>query len=103
MEQRRDDAKDDRGIPHRVVAAGRVERDTAQPGAEERADLVAEKDEPEQHTEMLGQFYKLVTFDELEDFDAAGIRIVSYVAPLLGSKLCLGRIYDIDNVAVIAS
>lgn len=50
------------------------------------------------NTEMLGQFYKIVTFDELENFDAGGIRLVSYIAPLLGSKLCLGRIYDITDV-----
>lgn len=54
------------------------------------------------NTEMLGQFYKIVTFDELENFDAGGIRLVTYVAPLLGSKLCLGRINDITDLSVTA-
>jgi hypothetical protein len=54
------------------------------------------------NTEMLGQFYKLVPFENLEDYDAAGIRMISYVAPLLGSKLSLARIYDIEAVAVVA-
>lgn len=52
------------------------------------------------NTEMLGQFYKIVMFDDLEDYDSGGIRLVSYVAPLLGSKLCLGRIYDVQDSAV---
>ncbi len=54
------------------------------------------------NTEMLGQFYKIVTFDELEDYDASGIRLVSYISPLLGSKLALGRIYDVTDAAVTA-
>lgn len=54
------------------------------------------------NTDMLGQFYKIVMFEDLEDYDSAGIRLVSYVAPLLGSKLCLGRIYDVQDSAVTA-
>jgi len=54
------------------------------------------------NTEMLGQFYKIVLFDELENYDAGGIRLVSYVAPLLGSKLSLGRINDITDASVTA-
>jgi len=54
------------------------------------------------NTEMLGQFYKIVTFDELEDYDAGGIRLVSYIALLLGSKLCLGRYYDISDNNITA-
>ena len=54
------------------------------------------------NTEMLGQFYKIVTFDDLEDYDAAGIRMVTYIAPLLGSKLCLARIFDIEDTAAVA-
>ena len=53
------------------------------------------------NTQMLGQFYKIVPFDELEDFDAGGLRLVSYIAPLLGSKLCLGRVYDLTDAAVV--
>lgn len=54
------------------------------------------------NTQMVGQFYKIVPFSELEDYDASGLRLVSYVAPILGSKLCLGRIFDIEDVAVTA-
>jgi len=50
-------------------------------------------------TEGLGDFYKLVRFPELEDYDAGGIRLVNYGALLLGSSLCLGRIYDILDAA----
>jgi len=51
-------------------------------------------------TSELGQFFKVVLFDELEDYDAGGMRLVSYVAPLLGSTKCLGRIFDIDDLAI---
>ncbi len=53
-------------------------------------------------TEGLGDLYKLVRFPELEDYDAGGIRLVNYGALLLGSSLCLGRIYDINDAAVTA-
>jgi len=52
-------------------------------------------------TEGQGDLYKLVRFPELEDYDAGGIRLVTYGAVLLGSSLCLGRIFDIDDVAII--
>ena len=55
------------------------------------------------NTEMLGQFYRIDVFDKLENYDAGGIRLVSYIALLLGSKLCLGRVYDVDDVAVLGS
>ncbi len=51
-------------------------------------------------TEGLGDFYKLVRFPELEDYDAGGIRLVNYGALLLGSSLSLGRIYDILDSAL---
>ena len=51
-------------------------------------------------TEGLGDFYKLVRFPELEDYDAGGIRLVNYAALLLGSSLCLGRIFDIQDAAI---
>lgn len=54
------------------------------------------------NTEMLGQFYKIVLFDDLEGYDAGGMRLVNYSAPLLGSKLCLGRIFDVEDVAIVA-
>ena len=53
------------------------------------------------NTQMLGQFYKIVPFDELEGYDAGGIRLVSYISPLLGSKLCLGRVYDLTDAAIV--
>ena len=52
-------------------------------------------------TEGLGDLYKLVRFPELEDYDAGGIRLVNYGALLLGSSLCLGRIYDITDAAIL--
>jgi len=51
-------------------------------------------------TEGIGDFYKLVRFPELENYDAGGIRVVNYGAALLGSSLCLGRIADIGDVAI---
>lgn len=51
-------------------------------------------------TEGMGDFYKLVRFPELENYDAGGIRLVNYGAVLLGSSLCLGRIADIENLAI---
>ena len=51
-------------------------------------------------TEGLGDLYKLVRFPELENFDAGGIRLVTYGALLLGSSLCLGRQFDIEDVAI---
>ena len=52
-------------------------------------------------TEGQGDLYKLVRFPELEDYDAGGVRLVCYGAPLLGSSLCLGRIYDNEDVAIL--
>tara|TARA_R100000049_G_C1901198_1_gene51196 strand:- start:295 stop:750 length:456 start_codon:yes stop_codon:yes gene_type:complete len=52
------------------------------------------------NTEGQGDLYKLVRFPELEDYDAGGIRLVTYGSVLLGSTLCLGRIFDIEDVAV---
>jgi len=53
-------------------------------------------------TEGAGDLYKLVRFPELEDFDAGGLRLINYGALLLGSSLCLGRIADIGDHAVVA-
>jgi len=50
--------------------------------------------------EMTGKLFKVELFDKLEDYDAHGIRLVTYPAPLLGSKLCLGRIFDITDAAI---
>jgi hypothetical protein len=51
-------------------------------------------------TEGVGDFYKLVRFPELENWDAGGIRMVNYGAVLLSSKICLGRIADIEDLAI---
>lgn len=53
-------------------------------------------------TEGEGDLYELVTFDALEDYNAGGIRLNSYSSVLLGSTMCLGRIHDIAEAAVIA-
>jgi hypothetical protein len=53
-------------------------------------------------TEGMGDFYKLVTFPELEDFDAEGMRMVTYIAMLYSSTLVIGRIHGITDVAVTA-
>ena len=52
-------------------------------------------------TEGQGDLYKLVRFPELEDYDAGGIRLVTYGNTLLGSSLCLGRIFDIEDLAIV--
>ena len=49
-----------------------------------------------------GQFYKLVLFPQLEDYDAGGIRLISYLALLHGSMKSIGRIYDIEDAACTA-
>lgn len=51
-------------------------------------------------TEGQGDLYKLVRFPELEDYDAGGLRLVTYGAVLLGSSLCLSRQFDIEDVAI---
>lgn len=53
-------------------------------------------------TEGVGDFYKLVLFPNLEDFDAMGMRMINYGTILLGSTLCLGRIFDITDGAIVA-
>jgi hypothetical protein len=49
-----------------------------------------------------GQLWKQVFFPNLEDFDAAGIRLVTYMGLLDGSTVAAARIYDIEDVAVVA-
>lgn len=51
-------------------------------------------------TEGQGDLYKLVRFPELEDYDAGGIRLVSYIGTMLPSSLAIGRIFDIEDAAV---
>lgn len=51
--------------------------------------------------EMQSKLYKVEYFDKLEDYDASGIRLITYSNLLLGSKLCLGRIHDITDAAIV--
>lgn len=48
-----------------------------------------------------GDFYDLWHWPRLEDFNAGGIRLDTYGAVLLGSTLCLGRIFDITDAAIV--
>lgn len=52
-------------------------------------------------TEGAGDFYKLRQWADLEDYDAAGMRLVNYGSVLLGSTLCLGRIFDVTDAAIV--
>lgn len=47
-------------------------------------------------------FFHIVELDELEDFDAGGIRLVAYCALAVGSTKALGRIYAITDAALTA-
>jgi hypothetical protein len=51
-------------------------------------------------TENDGDFYKLVYFDKLENYDAQGLRLIAYVALLMGSTMAVGRITDITDAQV---
>jgi len=53
-------------------------------------------------TEGEGDLYELWTWDRLEDYNASGMRLDSYGSVLLGSTMCLGRIHDIAEAAVVA-
>ncbi len=52
--------------------------------------------------EMVRQFYKLEYWPKMENYDAKGIRLITYVGSLLGSKMCLGRVHDITDAAITA-
>lgn len=49
-----------------------------------------------------GELWKTVLFPNLEDFDASGLRLVTYGSVLDGSSMALARIYDIEDVAIVA-
>jgi len=53
-------------------------------------------------TEGAGDFYKLVPFPELENYDGEGMRVVSYNAVLQGAKVTVGRIFDVSDERVTA-
>lgn len=48
-----------------------------------------------------GDLYKLVLFPELEDYDAGGLRLVTYGSVLLGSTLGMARIFDVTDEAIV--
>ncbi len=52
-------------------------------------------------TEGAGDLYELWTWDRLEDYNAAGMRLDSYGAVLLGSTMGLARIHDVLDSAVV--
>lgn len=47
-------------------------------------------------------FFHVVELDELEDYDAGGIRLVAYCALALGSTKSLAQIYGVTDIAVVA-
>jgi len=51
-------------------------------------------------TEGAGDLYKLVLFPNLEEYDAEGLRMVTYGAMLWGSTFSVGRIFDIYDIAI---
>jgi hypothetical protein len=51
-------------------------------------------------TEGAGDLYALDYFDKLEDYDAKGMRMKTYGSVLLGTTLALGRIWDMEDVAI---
>ena len=53
-------------------------------------------------TEGQGDFYKMRTFPDLEDYDAEGMRMVTYISMLYSSTLVIGRIHGILDAAVTA-
>lgn len=53
-------------------------------------------------TEGMGDFYKLVPFPNLEDYDAEGMRMVSYISMLFSSKYAVSRIFDVQASAITA-
>ena len=52
-------------------------------------------------TEGAGDLYKLVLFPNLEDYDAEGMRAITYGAVLHGSTFSVGRIWDVYDAAIL--
>jgi len=48
-------------------------------------------------------FFEMVELDNLEDYDAGGIRLVAYCSMALGSTKALGRIHSIDQTVAVAA
>jgi hypothetical protein len=53
------------------------------------------------NTEGQGDLYKFIPFPELENYDASGMRLVTYGTVLQGSSLSLARIHDVDDLALL--
>ncbi|KKK84757.1 hypothetical protein LCGC14_2780120 [marine sediment metagenome] len=53
------------------------------------------------NTETEGGFFNLEMFDKLENYIGKAMRMASYTELVPGSKYCVGRIFDITNVAVL--
>ncbi len=51
-------------------------------------------------THANGQFFRPEFFPTLQNYDAAGLRVVNYSNQIAGSTLSVGRIYDITNTPV---
>jgi hypothetical protein len=49
-----------------------------------------------------GEPFRTVRFEDLEDFDAAGLRLVSYGALADGSAMAIARIHDITDASLVA-
>ncbi len=49
-----------------------------------------------------GELWKTIFFPNLEDFDSSGLRLVTYGSVLDGSSMALARIFDIEDVAIVA-
>ena len=47
------------------------------------------------------EFFNVVELDELEDYDASGIRLTAYCCLALGGSKSLARIHSIDTAAVV--
>lgn len=52
-------------------------------------------------TEGAGDLYKLVLFPNLEDYDAEGMRAITYGAVLWGGPFAVGRLYDLTDAAIV--
>jgi hypothetical protein len=48
-------------------------------------------------THQNGEFFRPERFDKLEDYDAAGLRLVSYITLMCGSTLGVARITDVTG------
>lgn len=53
-------------------------------------------------THESGEVFKTDFFEKLEDYDASGIRLTSYIGTLCGSKFGVGRIHGITDAAITA-